>query len=52
VEPAKKGTQKSGKRSAATGKKPKGFTDEERDAMRGVALRPRALAARSRKAAP
>jgi uncharacterized protein YdhG (YjbR/CyaY superfamily) len=34
VEPAKKGTQKSGKSTAATGKKPKGFTDEERDAMR------------------
>lgn len=34
MEPAKKGAQKSGKSTAATGKKPKGFTDEERDAMR------------------
>ena len=34
MEPAKKGTQKSGKSTAATGKNPKGFTDVERDAMR------------------
>ena len=34
MKPAKKGTQKSGKSTAATGKKPKGFTDEERDAIR------------------
>jgi uncharacterized protein YdhG (YjbR/CyaY superfamily) len=32
--PAKKGTQKSPKSTTATGKKPKGFTDEERGAMR------------------
>jgi uncharacterized protein YdhG (YjbR/CyaY superfamily) len=30
----KKGTQKSGRSTTATGKKPKGFTDEERAAMR------------------
>jgi len=34
MDPAKKGTQKSGKSTAAIGKKPKGFTDEERAAMR------------------
>jgi uncharacterized protein YdhG (YjbR/CyaY superfamily) len=34
MKPAKKATQKSGKSTTATGKKPKGFTDEERDAMR------------------
>ena len=34
MKPAKKGTQKSPKSTAATGKKPKGFTDEERVAMR------------------
>jgi uncharacterized protein YdhG (YjbR/CyaY superfamily) len=32
--PAKKGTQKSAKRTTATNKKSKGFTDEERAAMR------------------
>jgi uncharacterized protein YdhG (YjbR/CyaY superfamily) len=32
--PAKKGAQKSPKSTTATGKKPKGFTDEERGAMR------------------
>ena len=32
--PAKKGTQKTPKSTTATGKKPKGFTDEERGAMR------------------
>jgi hypothetical protein len=34
MKPAKKGTQKSLKSTTATGKKPKGFTDEERVAMR------------------
>ena len=34
MKPAKKGTQKSPKSTTATGKKPKGFTDEERVAMR------------------
>jgi uncharacterized protein YdhG (YjbR/CyaY superfamily) len=34
MKPAKKGTQKSTKSTTATGKKPKGFTDEERVAMR------------------
>ena len=34
MKPAKKGTQKSPKSTAATGKEPKGFTDEERAAMR------------------
>jgi ATP-dependent DNA ligase len=34
MKPAKKGTQKSTKRTTASGKKPKGFTDEERVAMR------------------
>jgi uncharacterized protein YdhG (YjbR/CyaY superfamily) len=33
-QPAKKGTQKSAKSGAATGKKVKGFTDEERAAMK------------------
>jgi uncharacterized protein YdhG (YjbR/CyaY superfamily) len=33
-QPAKKDTQKSTKSTAATGKKVKGFTDEERDAMK------------------
>jgi uncharacterized protein YdhG (YjbR/CyaY superfamily) len=32
--PVKKGTQKSAKRTTATGKKSKGFTDEERTAMK------------------
>jgi uncharacterized protein YdhG (YjbR/CyaY superfamily) len=32
--PAQKGTQKSAKSTTATGKKFKGFTDEERDAMK------------------
>ena len=32
--PAKKGAKKSAKNTTATGKKPKGFTDEERAAMR------------------
>ena len=34
MKPAKKGTQKSPKSTTATGKKPEGFTDEERVAMR------------------
>jgi uncharacterized protein YdhG (YjbR/CyaY superfamily) len=34
MKPAKKGTQKSPKSTTATGKKPGGFTDEERVAMR------------------
>jgi uncharacterized protein YdhG (YjbR/CyaY superfamily) len=34
MKPAKKGTQKSPKSTTATGKKPTGFTDEERVAMR------------------
>ena len=34
MKPAKKGTQKSPKSATATGKKPTGFTDEERIAMR------------------
>ena len=34
MKPAKKGTQKSPKSATAAGKKPKGFTDEERAAMR------------------
>jgi uncharacterized protein YdhG (YjbR/CyaY superfamily) len=34
MKPAKKGTQKSHKSTTATGKKSKGFTDEERAAMR------------------
>src|SRR6266850_1039057 len=34
MKPAKKGTQKSPESTTATGKKPKGFTDEERVAMR------------------
>ena len=34
MKPAKKGTQKSPKSTTATGKKPKGFTDEERAAMK------------------
>jgi uncharacterized protein YdhG (YjbR/CyaY superfamily) len=34
MRPAKKGTQKSPESTTATGKKPTGFTDEERSAMR------------------
>src|SRR6266436_1798764 len=34
MKPAKKGTQKSPKSTTTTGKKPKGFTDEERVAIR------------------
>src|SRR5437870_1214623 len=34
MKPAKKRTQKSPKSTTATGKKPRGFTDEERVAMR------------------
>jgi uncharacterized protein YdhG (YjbR/CyaY superfamily) len=34
MKPAKKPSQKSPKTTTATGKKPTGFTDEERDAMR------------------
>ena len=34
MKPAEKGTQKFPKSTSATGKKPKGFTDEERIAMR------------------
>jgi uncharacterized protein YdhG (YjbR/CyaY superfamily) len=34
MKPAKKGTRKSPKSATATGRKPKGFTDEERVAMR------------------
>lgn len=34
MKPAKKGTQKSPKSATASGKKPKGFTDEERAAMK------------------
>lgn len=44
----KKETQKSGKRTAATGKKPKGFTDEERAAMKE---RARELKAEARRGA-
>ena len=36
-QPAKKGTQESAKSTAATNKKSKGFTDEERAAMKGRA---------------
>ena len=36
-EPAKKGTQKSAKTTTASGKKSKGFTDEERAAMKARA---------------
>ena len=36
-QPAKKGTQKSAKSTTATGKKSKGFTDEERAAMKARA---------------
>ena len=34
MRPAKKGAQKSPKSTTATGKKPKGFTDEKRVAMK------------------
>jgi len=34
MKPAKKGTQKSSKSATVTGRKPTGFTDEERGAMR------------------
>ncbi len=34
MKPAKKGTQKSSRSTTATSKKPTGFTNEERDAMR------------------
>src|SRR5215813_12325764 len=34
MKPAKKGTERSARASAATKKAPKGFTDEERSAMR------------------
>jgi hypothetical protein len=34
MKPAKRGTQKSPKSTTATGKKSKGFTDDERVAMR------------------
>jgi uncharacterized protein YdhG (YjbR/CyaY superfamily) len=36
-QPEKKGTQESAKSTAATGKKPKGFTDDEKAAMRNRA---------------
>jgi uncharacterized protein YdhG (YjbR/CyaY superfamily) len=48
--PAKKGTQKSAKRTTATGKTSKGFTDEERAAMkeRAQELKAEARANKSR----
>ena len=50
MKPAKKGTQKSLKSTAATGKKPKGFTDEERVAMRERLQEVKADARRGRRA--
>src|SRR5438445_273841 len=50
MKPAKKGTQKSPESTAATGKKPKGFTDEERVAMRERLQELKADARRGRRA--
>lgn len=50
MKPAKKGTQKSPKSTTATGKKPKGFTDEERIAMRERIQELKAEARRGRRA--
>jgi uncharacterized protein YdhG (YjbR/CyaY superfamily) len=46
--PAKKGTQPSAKRTTAVGKAPKGFTDEERAAMRERAQELKAAASSRR----
>jgi uncharacterized protein YdhG (YjbR/CyaY superfamily) len=50
MKPAKKGTQKSTKSTTATGKKPEGFTDEERVAMRERLQELKADARRGRRA--
>jgi uncharacterized protein YdhG (YjbR/CyaY superfamily) len=50
MKPAKKGTQKSPKSTTATGKKPRGFTDEERVAMRERLQELKAEARRGRRA--
>jgi len=50
MKPAKKGTQKSPESTTATGKKPKGFTDEERVAMRERLQELKADARRGRRA--
>ena len=50
MEPAKKRTQKSHKSTTATEKKPKGFTDEERAAMRERLQELKADARRGRRA--
>ena len=50
MKPAKKGTQKSPKSTTATGKKSKGFTDEERVAMRERLQELKADARRGRRA--
>src|SRR5947208_7738450 len=49
-EPAKKGTQKSAKSTTATGKESKGFTDEERAAMKERAQELKAEARRGPRA--
>ena len=49
-QPAKKGTQKSAKSTTASGKTFKGFTDEERAAMKERAQELRAAARRGRRA--
>ena len=50
MKPAKKGTQKSPKSITATGRNPKGFTDEERVAMRERLQELKADARRGRRA--
>jgi uncharacterized protein YdhG (YjbR/CyaY superfamily) len=50
MKPAKKDTQKSRKNTTATGKKPKGFTEEERVAMRERLQELKADAGRGRRA--
>jgi uncharacterized protein YdhG (YjbR/CyaY superfamily) len=50
MKPAKNGTQKSPKSTTATGKKSKGFTDEERAAMRERAQELKAAAHRGSRA--
>ena len=50
MEPAKKDTHKSGKITAAPRKEPKGFTDEERDAMRERLQEMKASARQGRRA--
>ena len=50
MKPAKKGTQKSPKSTTATGKKPEGFTDKERVAMRERLQELKAEARRGRRA--